>query len=280
MENLFTFNYRPTITLKRKMAAPAFNDRGETVKRSYGGSTGNITFDSNFTANIRSNGFYDMVWKIYRDCETDDNRYVLYPEAVTSDKGLRKFGAKNRHMSLMSIPVSILGRLGMKHLDTYFVDVMTAPVPRIILRDRNKSSVIGEEMMATIYCKAVGEIKDDVIIADSTEFKEYRQAADTVKNRHQKAHDDGKITIPYYQDIIVEQDKRHCDHIFSCKDGFLNNIPPELISHPSNLQFMDGHLNSSKGAESWKTLSKFKNDIVESGDYPMSYIEDSIKYFR
>lgn len=279
-DSMFVFNETMRyISQKRNMALKSVNENGETVKRSHGGVTGNITFDRFFTAKIKSNGFYGMSWKIDRNCETEEHCYNLYPDTVTSDAGLRKFGSKNRLMSLMCIPVGILKRLDLRHRDTYLVDIITSPTPRIVLRDRNKSDILEGDMSATIYCKAAGEIVDDVIIANSTEFQAYRRKADTIKTNHKIAHDAGKITIPFYCDIYVDPDDRHCDHVFSCKDGFLHNIPPELISHPSNLRFMDSYLNMSKGSDSWVSLDEFKEDIVASGHYTMGAIEDAIFYF-
>ena len=40
--------------------------------------------------------------------------------------------------------------------------------------------------------------------------------------------------------------KFHLDHKYSKADGFLNNIPPEIVGHISNLEIVDQHYNSSK----------------------------------
>ena len=44
------------------------------------------------------------------------------------------------------------------------------------------------------------------------------------------------------------------DHIISVKYGFLNNIPPEVISNLSNLQMLPHSINSSKNTDSYCVL--------------------------
>jgi hypothetical protein len=47
-----------------------------------------------------------------------------------------------------------------------------------------------------------------------------------------------------YKDIINpynlerDRDKYHVDHIYSISDGFLNSVPPYIISSPVNLQML------------------------------------------
>ena len=53
----------------------------------------------------------------------------------------------------------------------------------------------------------------------------------------------------------------HVDHEFSIKDGFDNNIPPELIAHCSNLRMETSSSNMKKGKSSSKTLDQFIHDI-------------------
>lgn len=62
-----------------------------------------------------------------------------------------------------------------------------------------------------------------------------------------------------YKDIINpynlerDRDKYHVDHIYSISDGFLNSVPPYIISSPVNLQMLWCTDNSSKCGESWMT---------------------------
>lgn len=53
------------------------------------------------------------------------------------------------------------------------------------------------------------------------------------------------------------------DHIFSIKDGFLLNVPSEIISHPANCQLILQRANSKKFSNSAITLEELKNKIIE-----------------
>lgn len=268
-----------TLSPKRQVAAKITNGE-KTIKDSNGRSTSNITFDSKFTEVIRNNGFYDMKWKIYRDAESNENSYVLYPETVTSVPGLRKFGTKNKHMSLMQIPVRVMENLDLYHMDTYLIDIITSPSPMIILRDRNVENVLHGSMSAKVYLKAVGEVAEVKVIADKELYEDYRADAVNVMKKYLTMENNGGLEIPYFDGIIVDPKDRHCDHIFSCKDGYLNDIPPDLISHPSNLQFMENKINISKNAKSWCTLDEFKQKIVDSGGFSLEDIEKRITTMR
>jgi hypothetical protein len=46
----------------------------------------------------------------------------------------------------------------------------------------------------------------------------------------------------------------HIDHIYSTKDGFINNVSPKLIGSIVNIQSLPAHINKSKGSNSWITL--------------------------
>ena len=60
------------------------------------------------------------------------------------------------------------------------------------------------------------------------------------------------------------RNKFHLDHKFSIYDGFVNNVPPEVISSVSNLQILSEHENISKHKESCLSL----NELIEGkGDY-------------
>ena len=43
------------------------------------------------------------------------------------------------------------------------------------------------------------------------------------------------------------RNKYHLDHVYSIMDGFRNNVKPEIISHPANLQMLLEKINISKG---------------------------------
>lgn len=53
------------------------------------------------------------------------------------------------------------------------------------------------------------------------------------------------------------------DHIFSIKDGFINNVPPSLVSHPSNLRMLREKDNMSKNYRSAVSIYEFYRKIIE-----------------
>lgn len=52
------------------------------------------------------------------------------------------------------------------------------------------------------------------------------------------------------------------DHMYSVKDGFENNVPPELLSHPANCRLIIHNENSSKNRNSCITLDELKERIA------------------
>jgi len=48
----------------------------------------------------------------------------------------------------------------------------------------------------------------------------------------------------------------HIDHIYSLYDGWKNNIPPNIISHPANLRMLDYKTNINKRTRSDMTISE------------------------
>ena len=71
-----------------------------------------------------------------------------------------------------------------------------------------------------------------------------------------------------YIDIIDPERKRKCgeyelDHIFSKKDGFLNNIPICYIANVSNLRIITKSENASKNYKSDKTIEQLFEDFRE-----------------
>lgn len=51
------------------------------------------------------------------------------------------------------------------------------------------------------------------------------------------------------------------DHIFSRKDGWINGINPQIISHPANCQFLTLGDNSRKADKSWITYEQLLERI-------------------
>lgn len=48
----------------------------------------------------------------------------------------------------------------------------------------------------------------------------------------------------------------HIDHLFSLKDGYKNNVPIDIISHPNNLRLITAAENLKKGSKSIITLEQ------------------------
>ena len=77
------------------------------------------------------------------------------------------------------------------------------------------------------------------------EFKIYRYYVDRI-TKMQPLH-----TLENYEKRAgygKTADPHQVDHKFSVVQGFLNNIPPYIIGHISNLQMMPARLNNSKGS--------------------------------
>lgn len=48
----------------------------------------------------------------------------------------------------------------------------------------------------------------------------------------------------------------HVDHIVSVMDGFKNEVPPSILSHPCNLRILEAKANSAKGMKSEMTVEE------------------------
>jgi hypothetical protein len=57
----------------------------------------------------------------------------------------------------------------------------------------------------------------------------------------------------------------HLDHIYSRKEGFDNNVPPEVIGHWTNLRLLPAKLNNGKSAGCDKTIEKLYEDYYNNG---------------
>jgi len=52
----------------------------------------------------------------------------------------------------------------------------------------------------------------------------------------------------------------HLDHIYSRKEGFDNNVPPEIIGHWTNLRLLPAKENNGKNSKCGKTIEKLYED--------------------
>ena len=77
-----------------------------------------------------------------------------------------------------------------------------------------------------------------------------------------------RLSLQMYdiENISKRSKKFHLDHKYSKTDGFINNIPAEIIGHISNLEIVNQHYNSSKQHNSDIEIEiikeKFNNDIL------------------
>lgn len=53
------------------------------------------------------------------------------------------------------------------------------------------------------------------------------------------------------------------DHMYSIKDGFINNIPPEIMSHPTNCKLMRQYKNNIKNSKSSITIKELYKRIED-----------------
>lgn len=76
-------------------------------------------------------------------------------------------------------------------------------------------------------------------------------------------------TYNRHKDIIDPEGKRsldwNVDHVYSLTDGFLNDVPIEIISHVSNLKLITRRENAAKYMRSDKTLDELYEDYKKWG---------------
>jgi len=56
----------------------------------------------------------------------------------------------------------------------------------------------------------------------------------------------------------------HLDHIYSRKEGFDNDVPPEIIGHWTNLRLLPARINNGKSAGCDKTIEKLYEDYYNN----------------
>ena len=99
-------------------------------------------------------------------------------------------------------------------------------------------------------------------IAEKTEYQIYKESCQfkfTLIEMNKL--DLQKATIHGWYHPIKNPNGATRDHMFSIKEGFLQNIPPELIKHPANCEIMLQKENSSKNAKCSITLEELKQRI-------------------
>jgi hypothetical protein len=89
--------------------------------------------------------------------------------------------------------------------------------------------------------------------------------------RKRYAHRVYQISITTYLnnvDLLDPERKRgkdwHIDHIYSVEDGFLNNVPPNIMGHVSNLRLISSKENYAKHKRSEKSIEELYEDFHRS----------------
>ena len=129
--------------------------------------------------------------------------------------------------------------------------------------------------------KAYGKIQykekygDDWINKWDQRIKKYRKTINALEfndelelyyNECQK-YTDRSITL--YSDYLENFELRgrkydyQLDHVYSIKQGFLDNISPKIIGHITNLRVIKSFDNSSKGSKCDKTLTELFEDVLK-----------------
>ena len=140
---------------------------------------------------------------------------------------------------------------------------------------------INEIMKPINISKAYGKIQykekygDDWINKWDQRIKKYRKTINALEfndelelyyNECQK-YTDHSITL--YSDYLENFELRgrkydyQLDHVYSIKQGFLDNISPKIIGHITNLRVIKSFDNSSKGSKCDKTLTELFEDVLK-----------------
>jgi hypothetical protein len=89
----------------------------------------------------------------------------------------------------------------------------------------------------------------DVFLKNKNDYKKYYSEVRKLTNQNIKKYHHLFENLDMLG-ICGEEDKYQMDHVLSIKDGYLHNISPILISHPSNLRVIKWEDNIKKGSKS------------------------------
>lgn len=91
---------------------------------------------------------------------------------------------------------------------------------------------------------------------DRTEYQNYRIKVRRLTTINFKLHQES-----INPDNLPRSRTWHIDHIYSIADGFINKVPPEVISHPNNLRMMYGKDNQRKNRGSDISLEELYQKV-------------------
>lgn len=112
------------------------------------------------------------------------------------------------------------------------------------------------------------QINDEIV----NDFNDYKRIA---MNRTLTIYRNNKGIINP-NDVKRSKKEYHIDHIFSLKQGFLNNIPIEIITHPFNLHMIHYKDNLIKQDNCWITIEDLLLKIIKN-DVEINLAHKSIK---
>ena len=93
---------------------------------------------------------------------------------------------------------------------------------------------------------------------------------------YRRCHQFAETQYNRYKEIIDPQGLRgkdwHVDHIYSVHNGFLNDVPINVLSNITNLQLIPAKENYIKHASSYKSLEQLYEDYYANHAEPVSSI--------
>lgn len=93
---------------------------------------------------------------------------------------------------------------------------------------------------------------------DRPEFINYLEKVRTITTENYNKY--------FYEILNAKKRSRewHLDHKYSIHNGFINNIPPEVVGHYKNLEILYHSINESKFSKNSITITELLNDIMGS----------------
>ena len=172
---------------------------------------------------------------------------VLFKEKV-ENTSMRKHGTTH-HLSSKEVK----NKIKQNNLDKYGVENVSQ-IPEVKIK-RNKTLHDNGFMFDDKYTKKwLDKIKKTHIENGSWfDFNDLRLQEEFKKYKRRVRYLTEKINLEKLLGIQSKnrkQNKIHIDHIYSIGEGFRNNIPPEIIADPNNLQLLSEKDNISKGMRS------------------------------
>jgi len=75
------------------------------------------------------------------------------------------------------------------------------------------------------------------------------------------------IREEYLENVQHRSRQYHVDHLLSIREGFEQDVPPDLVAHICNLRVVHARDNLRKGQKSSLTFSELLEEITERDSY-------------